>query len=253
MTVHTISHIAINGLDADAYGALYVDSLGLNLVRRVHTNIEANTDAEISQAYEHETIIINNGERGVSIEAICRTIARPEDLPYPMDPIQLGVDRIYVQSANHEGDDVVITDPDGTKIQVSAGDRSYIKGIRMLVPDYQKSREFWPATLGLEVNDAPEGTEFQGFIDVRSGTDMFRIELEQSSLPVIPTNGYQLGAGRLAFTVDDVEATLERALATGAQEFGNLGRFELGPVTMVAGFWLEPSGVVIQALQFIKK
>jgi len=123
----------------------------------------------------------------------------------------------------------------------------------MLVPDYEQSRAFWPATLGLDVLDAPEGSEFQGFIDVRSGADMFRIELEESSLPVIPTNGYQLGAGRLAFTVDDVEATLARALAAGAQEFGSLGRFELGPVTMVAGFWLEPSGVVIQALQFIKK
>jgi len=251
MTVHTISHIAVNGSNADAYGALYVDSLGLNLVRRVQSEITQ--DDEINQAYGSETIIFNNGERGVAIETICRTLANPELMPFPMEPIQLGVDRIYIQSAKHEGDDITVVDPDGTNVQVSSGDRSYIKGVRMLVPNYNESREFWPATIGLDVSDAPAGSDFQGFTEVRSGADIFRIEFEESAAPMMETNAYQLGAGRLAFTVDDVEGTLNRALAAGAKEYSKLGRYELGPVTMVAGFWLEPSGVIMQALQFIKK
>ena len=252
MTVHTISHIAVNGTDADAYGKFYVDDLGLNLVRRVQSEFVEGQDAEIPQAHTHETIIFNNGERGVAIEAICRTIADPSALPYPMDPIKLGVDRIFIQSSKHDGADIILQDPDGTNVQVSAGDRSYIKGLRMLVPNYLASKAFWPATLGLEVLDAPTGSDYDGFTEVRSGADTFRIELQESNAPHLPTYGYQLGAGRLAFTVEDVEGTLNQALAAGAEQFGELGRFSLGPVTMVAGFWLEPSGVILQALQFIK-
>ena len=251
MTVHTISHIAVNGSDADAYGALYADSLGLNLVRRVQS--EESLDEEINQSYGSETIIFNNGERGVAIEAICRSIPHPAQMPFSMKPIALGVDRIYIQSAKHEGNDITLVDPDGTNVQVSSGDRSYIKGVRMLVPNYKESRDFWPATIGLEVSDAPAGSDFQGFTEVRSGADVFRIEFEESAAVMMETNAYQLGAGRLAFTVDDVEGTLNRALAAGAKEYSKLGRYELGPVTMVAGFWLEPSGVIMQALQFIKK
>ncbi len=252
MTVHTISHIAVNGSDADAYGKFYVDDLGLNLVRRVQSDIAEGQDPSIPQAHTHETIIFNNGERGVAIEAICRSIPNPNELPYSMDPIKLGVDRIYIQSSQHDGPDVILQDPDGTNVQVSAGDRSYIKGLRMLVPNYVASRAFWPATLGLEVVDAPAGSDYQGYTEVRSGSDIFRIELQESTAPHMPTYGFQLGAGRLAFTVDDVEGTLNQALAAGAEQFGELGRFSLGPVTMVAGFWLEPSGVILQALQFIK-
>ena len=53
MTVHTISHIAVNGSDADAYGKFYVDDLGLNLVRRVQSEFTEGQDSEILQAHTH--------------------------------------------------------------------------------------------------------------------------------------------------------------------------------------------------------
>ncbi|MDD2858206.1 MAG: VOC family protein [Candidatus Nanopelagicales bacterium] len=246
MTVYSISHININVADLDASVDFYVGRLGLTLVRRVSTDpVPEAADAPASL----ETAIINTGGRGVSLENIMYTA--PAD-PAAAQAPRLGVTGLRLEIAGTSLGGSTLTDPDGVQVHVFEADRTRIAGARVHVADLEDTRAHWAGALGFEVHDAEAGSDHDAFVEVRSATDQFRIEFIVVGGPVASTNGTQLGARRLAFTVDDVQATYDRALLAGGRPLDAPARFELGPVRMIAGLWFDPSGVVLQGLQFIK-
>ncbi len=245
MSVYTISHININVADLDASVRFYIDDLGLNLVRRV--NAEASTSDEPTS----DTAIINTGERGVSLENIqYNTASLPTSVP-PVPPL-LGVVGLRLELAKPELDGAQLLDPDGVVVHVTAADRNRIAGVDLNVADLESTKRHWEHSLGLVFHDAVDGSDYDAFVEVRSSQDQFRITLRSIELTPEITSGYQLGARRLAFTVDDVEGSYARAMADGARSETAPAQFELGPVKMIAGLWFDPNGVVLQGLQFIK-
>ena len=240
MSVYTISHININVSDLDSSQQFYVDELGLHLVRRVASSGEAD---------ESETAIINTGERGVSLESI--QYANKPGLTAGTAP-KLGVVALQLELNKPALDGQTLVDPDGVLVHVTSKDRNRIAGVDLLVADLEQTKRHWQQSLDLQFLPAPEGSDFAAFVEVRSAQDQFRITITQSDHAPELTNGYQLGARRLAFTVDDVEAAYAAAMSSGARSESAPSQFELGPVKMVAGLWFDPNGVVLQGLQFIK-
>ncbi|MDP2288693.1 MAG: VOC family protein [Actinomycetota bacterium] len=246
MSVYTISHININVADLDASVHFYIDDLGLNLVRRV------GAPSESKDVPSSETAIINTGERGVSLENIQYDLGALESSVPPTAP-SLGVIGLHLELTRRELDGSQLVDPDGVLVGVSASDRNRIAGVDLLVANVDETRRHWKQSLDLQFLDAPEGSDYDAFVEVRSSQDQFRITIKQADLPAEHTSGYQLGARRLAFTVDDVEQSYSRAMADGARSESAPAQFELGPVKMIAGLWFDPNGVVLQGLQFIKE
>ncbi len=242
MSVYTISHININVADLDASVKFYIDDLGLNLVRRV---TGTGDDAD-----NGDTAIINTGERGVSLENI--QYPKASDGSSRQAPA-LGVVALHLELQKPELDGAELVDPDGVKVHVAAASRNRIAGVDLLVSDVAATRRHWRQSLGLEFIDAPAGSPYEAYVEVRSSQDQFRITIAPVDLEPELTNGYQLGARRLAFTVDDVEASYAAAIADGARSESAPAQFELGPVRMIAGLWFDPNGVVLQGLQFIKE
>lgn len=246
MTVYSISHININVADLDASVEFYTDRLGLSLVRRVATEPAPDPADGIASV---ETAIINTGGRGVSLENIEYTVpAEPAAAQAP----RLGITGLTLELPGTGLGGTTVTDPDGVTIRIVDAERARIAGVQVSVADLARTREHWTGALGLEFHDAPSGSDHEAFTEVRSASDQFRIEFVPVGGPVAPTNGSQLGVRRLAFTVDDVQGTFDRALAAGGQALDAPARFELGPVRMIAGLWFDPNGVVLQGLQFLK-
>ncbi len=245
MSVYTISHININVADLDASVIFYVDELGLNLVRRVRA------DADSAETPGSETAIINTGERGVSLENIMYDKGdESSEASWPAP--KLGVVCLQLELAKRELDGARLVDPDGVQITVTASDRNRIAGVDLLVANLDDTKRHWNQALGLEFHDAPADSGYDASVEVRSSQDQFRITLTAAPLTPEITAGLQLGARRLAFTVDDVEGSYARAMADGARSESAPAQFELGPVKMLAGLWFDPNGVVLQGLQFIK-
>ncbi|MDO8731167.1 MAG: VOC family protein [Actinomycetota bacterium] len=245
MSVYTISHININVADLDASVHFYIDELGLNLVRRVSANAESEGSAG------SETAIINTGERGVSLENIkYDASANSKEVSWPAP--KLGVIGLQLELTKPELDGAHLVDPDGVLVGVTASDRNRIAGVDLLVANLEDTKRHWSQTLGLDFQDAPSNSNYDAFVEVRSSQDQFRITLKSTPLQPELTAGLQLGARRLAFTVDDVEGSFAKAMADGARSESAPAQFELGPVKMLAGLWFDPNGVVLQGLQFIK-
>lgn len=244
MSVYTISHININVADLDASVKFYIDDLGLNLVRRV------NADSEVAENASSDTAIINTGERGVSLENIRYTAGTSADVSSAAP--KLGVIGVRLELAKPELDGAELVDPDGVLVHIKASESNRIAGVDLLVADLVDTRRHWGQALGLDLQDASSHEQYDAFVDVRSAQDQFRITFTACSLAPEATTGLQLGARRLAFTVDDVEGSYARAMADGARSESAPAQFELGPVKMVAGLWFDPNGVVLQGLQFIK-
>ncbi len=246
MSVYTISHININAADLDASVNFYVDELGLHLVRRV------GAPSESEDVPSSETAIINTGERGVSIESIQYDLGTLAS-SVPSAAPSLGVVGVHLELAKPELDGARLIDPDGVLVRITASDRNRIAGVDLLVANVDDTKRHWKRSLDLDFLDAPEGSDYDAFVEVRSSQDQFRITVKASDLQTEQTSGYQLGARRLAFTVDDVQQSYARAIADGARSESAPAEFELGPVKMVAGLWFDPNGVVLQGLQFIKE
>ena len=241
MSVYTISHVNINVSDLDSSVKFYVDELGLNLVRRVSSD-----DSGASS----ETAIINTGERGVSLENI--QYAPGPHLGVRTAP-KLGVLAVRLELTDLALDGTTLVDPDGVLVHVTASQRNRIAGVDLAVADLEQTMQHWKQSLDLQFIAAPAGSDFDAFVDVRSAQDQFRITIAESELVPEATNGYQLGARRLAFTVEDVQASYSAAMSSGARSESEPTQFELGPVKMVAGLWFDPNGIVLQGLQFIKE
>ncbi|MFA7324504.1 MAG: VOC family protein [Candidatus Nanopelagicales bacterium] len=247
MTVYSISHININVADLDASLAFYVDRLGLNLVRRVRSEEPAGVDADPDQPRAHETGIVNTGERGVSLENIDYGL-QANASPAP----ELGIKQLRLEIMGSDLGGQTVTDPDGISVEVVPAERNRIAGARIHVADLDATKAHWHEALGFDFHDAPAGSDYDAFLEVRSSTDQFRCEFVEVGGEVALTTGAQLGARRLAFTVDDVQACYDRAIAAGGRSLDAPAQFELGPVRMVAGLWFDPNGIVLQGLQYIK-
>lgn len=133
-------------------------------------------------------------------------------------------------------------DPDGTALEVVAGDRTALAGVVVNCHDIERSLHHYGEVCGLVAS----GDMFR---DPVSG---FEIELvDVGGAPPAARHANELGIFRMAWTTDDVDRDHRALLAAGVEPMSPPATLAMGPglPSVRALFWRDPDGACLELIE----
>lgn len=233
-----IAHTNVNCSDLDRSMAFYRDVIGLQAHTRT-TPESPQAGAAFGLDLVQWDAWMMGGDTGFDapmLDLLEWQVPRPAGTP-PADPTTPGFARVRFSS-----DADVDVDPDGTRLDIVAGDVARLAGVVVNCTDLARSRHHYADVCGL----ADDGDVLR---DPATG---FEVHLVETSVaPVAPRSANQLGIFRMAWLTDDVDRDHAELLAAGVKPMAPPATLAMGSglPTVRALFWRDPDGACLELIE----
>ena len=177
--------------------------------------------------------------------------------------VALGFSRLLVTAPGVDTS-TVVTDPDGTLVQLDPGERRGVAGVVIGCSDLRRAVAFYTDIVGLEpaeigsarvaVAGAARGTAAR----LRDRADGFAVELVEwrtaGPLPRPYPEANHVGMFRMALMTDDIDADYEELRAHEVSCISPPARLEMGPgiPTLRALLFLDPDGTTLELIETLR-
>ena len=257
MSITAVYHLNVNCRDLDVSLGFYQSLLGYTPVVRTTPPPQPGAAFGLQEAQWDAWILADTnaaaGQGGVVLDLLQWLVPAPEAAPaaandggftgllvdHP-DPARIG------DGETRSDGTVLLTDPDGTLIEVRKGGRVRLAGLSIRVQDLQRAVTFYRDALDFDVT-----SEF-GLTHKSNG---FEVRLQHAPENPGMSNERKanwLGLFRLAFTTDDLDADHQRLCEAGALPYSDPVSLDMGPGLpddLRCAFFGDPDGACVELIE----
>ncbi len=259
-----VFHVNVNCSDLDRSVAFYREQTGLTPSARTRPAAPQPGDAFGLEVAQWDAFMMTGwqGGTGPVIDLLEWKVPPPTGRPHE-STVALGFSRLLVTSPGVEAS-TVVTDPDGTLVQLDPGEQAGVVGVVIGCSDLRRSLAFYTEVVGFEPEEAGPGRVAVAgaargtAARLRDRAGGFAVELVEwrtaTNLPAPYPEANHLGMYRMALMTDDIDADYEVLRARGVPCVTPAARLEMGPgIPMLrALLFLDPDGTTLELIETLR-
>ncbi|MBV8951659.1 MAG: hypothetical protein JOZ99_12345 [Actinobacteria bacterium] len=258
ISANRVFHVNVNCSDLDRSIGYYGKHAGLSPAARTRPVAPQPGGAVGLEAAQWDAFMMTGwqGGAGPVVDLLEWKLPPPTGRPHAT-PVALGFTRLLVTSPDVETS-TVLTDPDGTLVQLEPGERPGLAGVVVGSSDLARSRAFYSDIVGLEAGPQPlavAGPARGTAARLRDRAGAFALELvEWRSADRVPGPypvANHLGIYRMALMTGDIEADYHTLQANGVVCVSPPATLDMGPglPRLRALLFLDPDGTALELIE----
>jgi catechol 2,3-dioxygenase-like lactoylglutathione lyase family enzyme len=256
-----VFHVNVNCSDLDRSVAFYRERLGLSPSARTRPVGPQPGAAFGLDTAQWDAFMMTGwqGGTGPVVDLLEWKVPPPEGRPHA-STVAVGFSRLLVTAPDVDAS-TVLTDPDGTLVQIDPGDRAGVSGVVIGCSDLERAVTFFTGLTGFEPDDtgparlAVAGAARGRAARLRDGVGGFAVELVEwhtpRSIPAAYPVANHLGMYRMALLTDDIDADYDELRAHGVTCVSAPARLDMGPGLPIlrALLFLDPDGTALELIE----
>jgi catechol 2,3-dioxygenase-like lactoylglutathione lyase family enzyme len=256
-----VFHVNVNCSDLDRSVAFYRDRLGLVPSARTRPLAPQPGRAFALEQAQWDAFMMTAGHGGPGpvVDLLEWKVPPPTGRPHE-STVALGFSRLLVSSPGADTSGV-LTDPDGTLVQIDPGERTGVAGVVIGCSDLDRTTAFFTQVVGFEPDEtgpgriAVAGAARGKAARLRDRVGRFAVELVEWRRPVSIPAPYpvanHLGMYRMALMTDDIDADYDELRAHGVRCVSAPTDLDMGPglPTLRALLFADPDGTVLELIE----
>jgi catechol 2,3-dioxygenase-like lactoylglutathione lyase family enzyme len=256
-----VFHVNVNCSDLDRSVAFYRDKIGLSRSARTRPAGPQPGVALGLDTAQWDAFMMTGwqGGTGPVVDLLEWKAPPPTGSPHA-STVALGFSRLLLTSP-HVDASTVLTDPDGTLVQLDPADRVGVSGVVIGCSDLERTVTFFTGVAGFEPDEtgparlAVAGAARGRAARLRDRVGGFAVELVEwrtpRSIPAPYPVANHLGMYRMALLTDDIDADYDELRAHGVTCASPPTHLDMGPgiPTLRALLFLDPDGTALELIE----